>query len=810
MRICTLAAPNYLFQTLTMNLRIYSLSFLLSICFIANAQHAEVRSAKHFRVTPPLKDMEVVIPGTRDRSWKHNVIENKTLDEARRAGTPMLPFHPDKVTQTHQGKTATRGVLASFNGVGNVNGVLPPDTQGDVGPNHYMQMVNLSFAIWDKSGNLLYGPVDNSTLWNGFIGPWTGTNDGDPIVLYDEAADRWMASQFAVNTSNNTYWELIAISKTGDPLGQWYQYAYEFPVFNDYPKAAVWPDGYYFTFNMFGWDYNRVAACALERTAMLNGDPNARMILFDLPQNTGPWSMLPSDLDGTPPAPGTPCYFAYFTDDSWGGTDAIRFWTFKADWNNPAASEFEHAFDLPTEPFESYFCSTPRGACIPQSGTGQQLESMADRLMFRLQYRNFGSYESMVTNHTINVDGLGHAGVRWYEFRKPGGSTEWSIYQQGTYAPDTLHRWMGSIAQNAAGTIALGYTVSGPGKHPSMRYTGRPIDAPLGQLTFEEAEIVSGVYSQDGYSRWGDYSMMSVDPSHDSVFWFTSEYLKTGWKTHIASFNFAPIGAVTANAGPDGEICSNGMFFANQATAQNYRTVEWTTDGDGTFQNWYDLNTRYKPGTLDKNRGYFNLNLRAFSMVNTDVANDSVYVTIESAPVVQAGADTTILSDSYALLHGQVSFSDSVIWTTSGDGVFQDSTATHTVYFPGPTDISKKYARLKLTAHPLSPCTMPRNDEIKINITTVIGVNEAESNSRLSVFPNPANSHIKIRIPSGKKGKATLEIFDTSGSMLFTQSLELNETSTEKEINVNYLPQGLYFIRLKGTFEAAARFSIVK
>ncbi len=279
---------------------------------MGNAQKAEVKKAKHFRVTPPLRDMEVVIPGTRDRSWKNNVIENKTLDEARRSGTPMVPFHPDNVTQKDFGKTATRGVLANFDGVGNVNGVLPPDTQGDVGPNHYMQMVNLSFAIWDKSGNLLYGPVDNSTLWNGFIGPWTGTNDGDPIVLYDEAADRWMASQFAVNTSNNTYWELVAISKTGDPLGEWYQYAYEFPVFNDYPKAAIWPDGYYFTYNMFGWNYNRVAACALERTAMLSGDPDARMILFDLPQNSGPWSMLPSDLDGTPPAAGTPCYFAYF------------------------------------------------------------------------------------------------------------------------------------------------------------------------------------------------------------------------------------------------------------------------------------------------------------------------------------------------------------------------------------------------------------------------------------------------------------------------------------------------------------------
>ena len=148
----------------------------------------------------------------------------------------------------------------------------PPDTDGDVGLNHYFQMINLSFAIWDKQGNLLYGPVDNSTLWNGFIGPWTGTNDGDPIVLYDEAADRWMASQFAINTSNGTYWQLVAVSATSDPLGSYNRYAFQMPAFNDYPKLSVWTDGYYATFNMFG-SYTRVGVAAFERDAMLAGEP---------------------------------------------------------------------------------------------------------------------------------------------------------------------------------------------------------------------------------------------------------------------------------------------------------------------------------------------------------------------------------------------------------------------------------------------------------------------------------------------------------------------------------------------------------
>ena len=189
---------------------------------------------------------------------------------------------PDPVWQSDFGRQKSNGTHLNFEGTGNVNGVFPPDTDGDVGPNHYFQMINLSFQIWDKDGNSLYGPADNSTLWDGFIGPWTGHNDGDPIVVYDELADRWVASQFALECTGNTWWELVAVSATPDPLGPWYRYAFEYPVFNDYPKLSVWPDAYYCSFNLFGDDNVRVGASAYEREAMLNGDTNARHVLVRL------------------------------------------------------------------------------------------------------------------------------------------------------------------------------------------------------------------------------------------------------------------------------------------------------------------------------------------------------------------------------------------------------------------------------------------------------------------------------------------------------------------------------------------------
>ena len=406
-------------------------------------------------------------------------------------------------------------IYNNFPGVGNLSGVAPPDPDGDVGPNHYFQMVNLAFAIWDKSGNILYGPADNSTLWDGFSGPWSGSNDGDPIVMYDEYADRWVASQFALpNYPNGPFYELVAVSETGDPTGAWYRYAFEFNNMPDYPKFGIWSDGYYFTINQFAPPYVSWAGagvCVLDRAAMLTGDPNAEMIFFNLGTSYG--SLLPADCDGpTLPPAGTSSYFAELR------TSSLLIWEADIDWNNTSNSSVTIASNLPVQ---SYSHS---GITINQPNTTTTLMDITDRLMYRLQYRNFGSYQVMLTNHTVNANGSGQAGIRWYELRNYGSG--WSVYQQGTYAPDDGdNRWMASIAMNGDGDIAVGYSVSSATTFPSIRFAGQNAESSgTGILDIPESSIKEGAASQTGINRWGDYSSMTVDPTDDQKFWYTTEY----------------------------------------------------------------------------------------------------------------------------------------------------------------------------------------------------------------------------------------------------------------------------------------------
>lgn len=571
----------------------FSLLLLPIMLFIfmpaASAQlRPEIRKAVYFDKTPALKDMERFEPGPRDRSWKDGVIRNEESGREFNDNPHPLPEGLDPVLQSSFGFRSSSDIIANFEGVGNRNSVYPPDTDGDVGPDHYFQMINLSFEIYDKEGNSLFGPYDNRTLWSGFVGPWTGTNDGDPVILYDEQADRWVATQFAIHTSDGTYWELVALSETGDPLGSWYRYAFQFPAFNDYPKMGVWPDGYYFSFNMFG-SYRRAAVCALDRDAMLAGDSTARMILFDMPEGSEPWSLLPADFDGPMPPAGTPNYFAYTMDDAFGSGDYLSIWSFAADWQNPENSTFHEITRLNTAPFNSWFCNGSLGACLPQPDGGPALEVLSDRLMYRLQYRNFGSYEAMVTNHTVNVDGNGHAGIRWYELRDNHDGNGWSIFQQGTYAPDEHHRWMGSIAMDGRGYIALGFSIVSPGKYPSIRYTGRSPNDPLGEMTFFEEEIMAGTGIQTGSAaRWGDYSMMSVDPSDDTTFWFTTEYVKesgdVSWRTRIAGFR------ITEDHISPARVAD----LSAAANTTNSITLHWTSTGDnGNEGNAFLYDLRY-------------------------------------------------------------------------------------------------------------------------------------------------------------------------------------------------------------------------
>jgi hypothetical protein len=468
----------------------------------------------------------------------------------RRPVEPMklIPLPPglsspqeDPVIQVSTVGVPTPPPTLSFEGLGNAQygftvTSAPPDTEGTVGATQYVQWVNTSFAVFNKStGALIAGPTAGNTLWSGFGGGCQTNNDGDPIVLYDKAANRWIFSQFSVSTT--PYLQCIAVSTTSDATGSYNRYSFQYSNFDDYPKMGVWTDAYYETFNMFagGTTFVGADACAYDRNAMMAGS-TATQVCFQ--QGTSVGGLLPSDLDGaTPPPAGSPNYMMYF------GTNNLNLFKFHVDFTNPSNSTFTGPTVISVASF-SPLCGG--GTCVPQPSTTQQLDSLADRLMYRLAYRNFGTHESLVVNHSV-VAGSG-GGIRWYEIQNPSGTP--TVAQQSTFAPDSNYRWMGSVAMDQAGDLAVGYSVSSSSVSPSIRIAGRVPTDPVSTLE-SEVSIVSGSGSQSGnnLSRWGDYSAMQIDPVDDCTFWFTEEYMKTtgsfNWNTHIANFKFPGCGTTS-------------------------------------------------------------------------------------------------------------------------------------------------------------------------------------------------------------------------------------------------------------------------
>ncbi len=460
----------------------------------------------------------------------------------------ITPALPDPVLRTSAGPLVSTTAGLNFDGLDDASQaaqsgflVAPPDTNGAVGATQYVQWVNLAFAVFDKTtGAMVFGPAAGNTLWTGFGGQCETNNSGDPIAQYDKAAGRWVLTQ-PVFTS--PFFVCIAVSTSSDASGTYNRYAFSMPSFPDYPKLGVWPDGYYTSFNMFrGARFVGANACALDRSAMLAGAA-ATMQCFQLSSSFP--SLLPSDLDGaTAPPMGSPNFFVNF------GLNSLNLWKFHADFATPANSTLTGPINIPVAAF-SEACGG--GACIPQLGTSQLLDSLGDRLMYRLAYRNFVDHESLVVNHSVTAGSS--VGVRWYELQSPNATP--TVFQQGTFAPDANFRWMGSMAMDHVGDMAVGYSLSSSSINPSIAFTGRLPTDPLGMLEAENT-IINGTGSQlPNLNRWGDYSSMSVDPIDDCTFWYTTAYLKTNgtfnWSTRIASFKFPSCGTT---ATPDFSISS--------------------------------------------------------------------------------------------------------------------------------------------------------------------------------------------------------------------------------------------------------------
>jgi hypothetical protein len=511
--------------------------------------HPTFSAAKAFDVSRPLRDLARPVPA-------HMTPRN--LPPERGPLPTDRGFTGDGALQATNGPQASPLIpapLLTFEGLANSDNpfmLSPPDPNGEVSPNFYVEMVNVVFAVYSKTGTRLLGPTLLGDLWNGFAVPDCTDLSGDPVVLYDQLEDRWLLSQFT--TRGPTFYNCVAVSQTGDPTGAYFRYAFTTGVnFPDYPKYGVWSNAYFLSTREFAPDNSFAGdgAYALERDKMLAGDPSARMVKFLLTPGTTPYltgdGLLPGDIDGTrrPPAKSPELFVGSMDAGAFYGApfDALNVFQFSLAWSNTPTASFTLAAQLPVAEFDSIFpCSPGSRNCIPQPGTSNKVDilSYRQRPTFRLAYRNFGTYETLVTNQSVEAS-PGVAGVRWYEIRRVGNQI--SLYQQGTYAPaDGVNRWMGSIAMDKRGDMALGFSVSNATTvFPGIRYTGRLQGDPLGQMTLGEGVLINGSGSQLVSARWGDYTDMTVDPTNDCTFWYVNEYYQVssarGWQTRIGSFN---------------------------------------------------------------------------------------------------------------------------------------------------------------------------------------------------------------------------------------------------------------------------------
>ena len=465
-------------------------------------------------------------------------------------------YRPDPVLQTAENSPTlqTPGFSLEFDGIDDAHSFCncePPDSDGAPGSSQFVEYINTAYEVFDKSGNKVLGPLSGGTLWSGFSVAACSQNYGDPIVRFDAMAQRWVLSQFALPGGPD--YECVAVSQTADATGAYNRYAFSFNNFPDYPKLSVWPDAYYMTFNNFnlaGSAFVGANACAADRNAMLAGNA-ATIVCFQ--QNASQFGELPSDLDGaTQPAAGTP-NFVMELDPS--GSANLDMFQFHVDFAHPGNSTFTGPTKIPVGSFTPLCNTQYRGRCVQQPTAGSDLlESLGNRLMWRLVYRNFGDHTTLLASHSIVAGSSG--GVRWYEIHNP--ETSPTLYQSGTFAPDSQYRWMPAIAMDQNQNIAVGFSRSGTasGQYPSLVYAGRIPSDPLGSL---EAEVTlkAGAGSQTGGGdRWGDYSGLAIDPADDCTFWFTEQYQKVNggfdWSTAIGTFVFpgcspAPDFALSAN-----------------------------------------------------------------------------------------------------------------------------------------------------------------------------------------------------------------------------------------------------------------------
>ena len=506
-------------------------------------------------------------------------------------------------------------------------GCLPPDTQGDVGPNHYIQSVNSRIKIIDKSGVQLLAPTTYNSFFSALStsGTSCGTsNQGDGFVLYDHLADRWVVSDFAFPAFPGTsFYQCVGVSKTSDPVaGGWWLYAVRVDAANtnflgDYPKFGLWPDAYYFSVNLFSNNttFNGVRVFALPRLDMINGTgaPNANAIAFTIDAATvgDAYSLVPATFrTGLPPPAGTPEYFLAVDSPAAAGVSQtqVHAWRFHVDFVTPANSTFglgaNHALNanITVNAFVDAFTTTT--SIVPQNGTTRLLDTLGDKLMTPLVYQNRAGTESLWASQTVNNNqgGTGPTAIRWYQFDVTGGTIPATAAQQQTFnnAADGLWRFMPSIAVDAQGNMAIAYAESSATTEPAIAYAGRLAGDPLNTLAQGEAIMQAGGGHQTSTSgRWGDYSALGIDPTDNATFWHTNEYYSatgtSAWNTRIGKFKF-PSGPVPQQA--VSRRNHNGMNFDIPLPLTGNPGIECRRGTGATFDSYQVIVTFANPVTV--------------------------------------------------------------------------------------------------------------------------------------------------------------------------------------------------------------------
>ncbi|HLN52922.1 MAG TPA: BACON domain-containing carbohydrate-binding protein [Lentimicrobium sp.] len=576
-----------------------------------------------------------------------------------------LPKGPDPVWQKESGTRSVATTPTVYNGQNSP--YYPPDENGTIGPNHYMQTVNTTYAIYNKSdGVKVAGPTAMNQLF-GTV-PGSSCNDGDPIILYDERADRWMAAEFSLCGSPDRM--LIAVSTTDDPTGTWYQYSFVMNGMPDYEKFGIWSDGYYMATNTTsGTDIY-----VFEREVMLNGGTSPKMVSFDnanRPGSVDGFMMVPPvDCDGeTAPPSGEPGLFIAHQDDAFGGSaDQLWIYELDVDWVTTTNSTFTRVQQLDVQPYDCNFGNNWNN--IKQPGTSQELDAVPQVIMNVPQYRNWGAYESIVCCHTVDVDNTDHAGIRWYELRRTSGS-DWTVRQQGTYAPDEHSRWMGSIMMNGSNELAIGYSISSSTEYPGIRVTGQSqeeYEAASGIMDEPEGIIHTGTASQNGANRWGDYSLLSVDPVNDETFWYTNQYESGGRKTKFASFNIGPLGPAISYVADNTLPCLNEtVYFTDNSTGDPISWLWTFSPNTVTFVNGTSA-TSQNPEVQFNAYGNYDVTLQATNAAGTTELTLPEYISVNEVNVDFSASNTTVV------INNPVTFSDlssceirSYLWNFGAD-----------------------------------------------------------------------------------------------------------------------------------------------